>query len=265
MKLLITTPTCAPQVNGVAEGVRAHAQGVVRLGHDVTIATAFDANRNDSGGANPRVEQFKVTGNAQLGYHGEVERYRAYVANWTGDAVLLHCFQTWSTDSLLEGVLSGMAPRKVMVSHGFIAQRYPLGCIFPRGLRTWLRWQPYVRRLARNLTAFDHVVFLAPLANRWFYYDRLVALRSGLRTFSEIPTGVDLHRSTADRLAFRRRFGITESRMVLCVSEYSDAKNQWLALRAFEQAAIEDAALVFIGGSFNFYSGRLVRHGQLYA
>ena len=261
MKLLLCTFTSAPQVNGVAEVVRAHATGLARSGHEVTIATGFDENRNMvvAGSGNPRVEQFRVTGDARTGFRGEVERYREFVANWRGDVMLFHCLQTWVTDTLLDGVLGKVTARKVMVSHGFIVHRYPLGCIFPFGLRTWLGWQPYVRRLAQNLTQFDHLVFLAPLANHGPYYDRLVATQTGLPNISEIPSGTDLGHFTQEQPDFRRKFGLTEPQMVLCVSEYSRLKNQKLALSAFQRAAVPNSVLVFIGRAFNDYSAQLAQ------
>jgi L-malate glycosyltransferase len=257
MRLLITSFTYAPQVNGVAETVRAHAEGLSQLGHEVTVATGFAAERRVGPcGDNPSIVQFKVSGDARLGCSGDVDGYGNFLRQWRGDVILCHCWQIWSTDLALD-VLAGHPAKKVMVSHGFSAHRYPLGSIFPRGLRTWLGWRNYVRQLPQHLRLFDHVVFLAPLANPGPYYDRRVALRERLSKISDIPTGVSLTHFDRDLPDFRGSHGLGSAPMVLCVANFDPFKNQALALRAFTQAAVPGAVLVFIGAAENNYSVRL--------
>ena len=184
MKLLITAFTFAPHVNGVAEVVRAHSEHFIRTGHDVEIATTFDAaRRHEPQTSQPRVFEFQISGLGNLRhlYRGEIAKYQEFIRDWDGDAIFCHCWQRWSTDLAVPMFQRGGAS-KVLVSHGFSAHRYPKLARFPRGLVTWWAWRPYVWRAVHVMRQFDRVVFLSSLANRIVYYDHWLAKKHRLRT-----------------------------------------------------------------------------------
>ena len=83
LKILITTFTYPPNADGVAEATAVLAQGLARQGHAVTVATEFHPQRKPNApDANPRVEQFKITGNSnwRIGIRGETDAYQKFLS-----------------------------------------------------------------------------------------------------------------------------------------------------------------------------------------
>jgi glycosyltransferase involved in cell wall biosynthesis len=242
----------------VAEVVRAHSQHFVQCGHDVTIATAFDATRPRKQGSQPAVVEFRVegVGNLRHPYRGEIEQYQEFIRQWEGDFILCHCWQCWTTD-LAVPVFPKSNAIKVLISHGFGAHRYPKLARFPRGLITWLAWQPYVWRAVHIMKQFDHVVFLTNVVNRVVYYDHWLAERHHLKNTSVIPTGIHVEEFSGKSPDFRSLFGIGSRHMVLSLSNYDPFKNQLMAIKAFSRANVKDSVLVVVGKMFNDYSDLL--------
>jgi glycosyltransferase involved in cell wall biosynthesis len=260
MKILICTFTFPPDSNGVAAVTAAHARHFADAGHEVSVATGIP-----SGGELPsdydhlHVRRFNVTGNAHFKcpYRGEHREYVEFVRNWRGDIAFFHCWGSWATDLLLSH-MSKLPFRTVMVSHGFNAQRYPQNMRFPRGLRHWLGWQPYVWRLPGYLRAISHLVVLSPSTDPRWYYDHATAKKIGMRNLSVIPSGIHLDEFDIARDIRRDELHVSTSRMVLVVGNYfPEHKNQAYALRAFASCKPDDCTLVFIGSKFNEYSEHL--------
>lgn len=260
MKILICTFTFPPDANGVAAVTAAHARHFADAGHDVTVATGIASDGELPSEFNHlHVRRFNVTGNAHFkhSYRGEFREYVEFIKNWRGEIAFFHCWGSWSTDLLLSH-MSKLPFRTVMVSHGFNAQRYPQNMRFPRGLRHWLGWQPYVRRLPSYLRAISHLVVLSQSTDPRWYYDHRTAKKIGMQNLSVIPSGIHMNEFDIDRNIRRDELEISTSRMVLVVGNYlPHHKNQAYALRAFASCMPDDCTLVFIGSQFNEYSENL--------
>lgn len=256
MRVLITTFTFPPQVNGVSEVVAAHAFGLLQRGHEIIVATGYDANRSATQfPENLQVVQFKVSGNGNLrvGYQGDIEAYQRFIAGFDGDVIICHCWQIWSTDLALHA-FTGTQAKKVLVSHGASANSL-YG--FPRAVLSWLGWRPYVWRLPAMLRAFDHIVFLTAMVNRETFYDCRLVHKLGLPNWSVIPNGTYPERFAAELPDFRSLYDIGDAPLILQISNYESRKNQEMALRAFLRLKRKDAVLVFIGNQLNDYACRL--------
>ena len=257
-RILITAFTFPPETNGVAYVSGIHAYGLAQRGYDVTVAAAYTPARSDTQRrGNPAVVEFKTRGNGNLrvGYHGEVQEYRDFVARFDADVIMCHGWQIWSTDLACQAFAASTA-KKVLISHG-VSANSAYG--FPRTLLTWLAWRPYIWRMPRMMRAFDHLVFLTDSANRVSFSDRKMAAERGIANYSVIPNGAQQDDGDAGSPDFRQRFGIRDRKLVLHVANYDQRKNQRLALRAFLEAAPGDAVLVFIGSRLNDYARGLQR------
>lgn len=261
VKILICTFTFPPDSNGVAAVTATHARHFATVGHEVTVVTGFpkDGEPQIPPSENIHIVRFDIRGIANLnyGFRGDVSAYLDFVRNWRGDVAFLHCWCTWSTDLLLPH-LKKFEFKTVVVSHGFNAQRYPQNMLFPRGLRHWLGWQPYVWRLPRHMRAISHLAVLSPSIDPRWYYDHAIAKRIGIRNLSIIPSGIHLDEFDIARNIRRDELHVSTSRMVLVVGNYlPEHKNQAYALRAFASCKPDDCTLVFIGSHFNEYSDHL--------
>lgn len=255
MKLLITTFTYAPQANGVAVCATEQAEGLARRGHEVLVATGGDPARGLPAGTNPRIEPFEVRQGRDVDQAEgpDQERFRQFIRDFRGDAILCHCWQCWPTQLALEA-FPGQPAKKVMVSHGFGAHLWQPHPKPWWGLGQWLRGRRYVRRLPAMLRAFDHLLFLSAQVDRQRFYDHWVRARSGGPPWSAIPNGTWPAPGGGEGPAFRARHGLGAACLFLCVGNYAAAKNQAGALRAFLAADLEAAALVFIGGTLDDYA-----------
>lgn len=255
MRILLTTFTFAPQANGVAEVVREQACGLAARGHEVTVATLREPRRTSADTfGRLQIREFQIGGlyASRGGYTGEVAAYQNFIEREPVDVMLFHGWQVWPTDLAL-----AVAPRgaiKVLVSHGFDAQRWKRYPRFPWGLALWARSFRYVLRTPRLLRRLDHVVFLSPRVDRERFFDHWLLQRFGGPDWSAIPNGCRPEQFPAASPGFRQKHSLGERFVVLCVGAYATNKNQAAALRAFCAADLEAAVLVFIGHELNDYA-----------
>jgi len=254
-RLLILAATYEPFKDGVAEAARVMAVGLAARGYQVTVGTGYHPERSpDLPGANPTVKQFRVTGSASWceGYQGEVDIFREFVAGFAGDFIICHCWQIWSTDLAVPEF--GRTPaRKILASQGFTAQLIHWHRRFPWGLGQWIGWVPYTIRLPFFLKKFTHVVFVSQHTDQHRFFDHWLARLIGHPGVAIIPNSVDPEKFKQPLSDFRKEYAIGPGLMFLCVANYTTRKNQALAVRAFRQAQIRGATLVFIGSEFNPY------------
>lgn len=259
MKILFTTFTFAPQSNGVAEVVREQACGLARRGHEVTVATGFDARRTAADAFGQlKIHEFKCSGifGSRAGYTGELAAYREFVARHETDAIICHGWENWSTD-LIFPVLARKHAVRVLVSHGINAHRWRPYRRFSWGLATWGRMLPYALRLPRSLRCFDQMVFLSPRVDFHRFFDHWLLERTGGPRWSAIPNGCWPERFAGGKNEFRQRHGLNTEFVVLCVGVYAVTKGQEATLRAFCAANLGAAVLVFIGNEINDYARHL--------
>jgi glycosyltransferase involved in cell wall biosynthesis len=260
-RILITTPSFAPSCNGVAAVTSAQAFGFARRGHEVVVATGPTAESAEAEDVSDvRVVRFNVAGRGtrREPHTGDIGSYQAFLRAWDGDAILCHCWQTWSTNLAIP-LLKEMPSKAVLVSHGFDAHCRPAAVRFPRGTLTWLDWRPYVKLLPSSLQSFDQLVFLSKRVDRNRFYDQFLAQQLGLRNLSVIPNGTFPSDFVEGAGRFLQRYALKGKKIVLHVANYEVHKNQEMAIRSFARSGCADAALVFIGNEENEYSRHLKR------
>ena len=255
-KILIASSTFPPERNGVAHVVEAHATGLARLGHDVTVVTGPNPQSREPSWDGVKIRRFAVQGNGQWilgGYSGDIRGYQEFIASFDGDLIICHCWQIWSTD-LAVAVFDRVRCPKILVSHGVSASILRKSI---KGVLIWLAWLPYLARMCRMVRKFDHVVVLSDLKNSKGFFDHQWMHRLCYDKHSVIPNGIDPKRfETAgdSAMEFRKRHGIGQRPMVLCVSNYGKGKNQKMAVQVFLEAKLPDAVLLLIGGELNEYA-----------
>lgn len=259
VRILICSFTFWPQANGVAEVVREQSIGLLARGHEVTIATGFDPLRASVERIpGITVREFKIPRlyRPGTGHLDAVEDYQDYLTTTDADVVFFHCWECWPTD-LAWPVLARCPARKVLVSHGYPSHIWNRQPRFPWGWGQWLRKQPVVWRLPRQLRSLDHIVFLSRRLDFGRFFDHWVLNRVGGPAWSVIPNGTWPEKFAERRLDFRALHHLENRFLILKVSLYAPNKNQEAALRAFSASRISDATLVFIGNELNDYSRHL--------
>lgn len=240
MRILHTCFTYWPCSDGVAIAMQRISEGLAALGHDVTVATAFSAER---AGATEhegvRIREFRVSGNEVDGYIGDVDGFTRFVREFDADVMLNYAAQICTTD-LVFPVLGELGGAKVIVPCGYSALRDP-------------RYREYFSRLPERLARYDRAIYMSR-----HYQDSAFSDEHGLSNAVLIPNGASLSEFDELRSGFREAYGITESRLFICVANIMDLKGQREVHEAFISSGVTDAALVFIGSEVSrFVTGAM--------
>ncbi len=221
MKLLFCCENYWPSRGGVQEVMRQIAERMADCGHDVSVATSARSDRTSEVHNGVRIHSFSVRGNLATGIRGEAERYRKFLADFDGDAVLIKAAQQWSFDALWP-VLDRIKARKVFVPCGFSSLYEP-------------SFKDYFRRLPDILRKFDHLIFYAE-----HYRDVDFARANGMTGFSIIPNGaseVEFGRASRQDGRLRSELGIPATDLVLLsVGSPVSAKGHAMVDQAFARA-----------------------------
>ena len=263
MKILVTIFSYPPNTDGCAEAASVLARGLVQRGHDVTVVTEFHPRRQPGApDANPRVMEFKLSGNTnrRIGIQGEpAERvaYENFLRAFDGDLVIFENWDSWPT-YLAEPLLKNLKPKKILVSHGYTPHIWDFFPKFPWGLGYWLGGWPLLLRTPWLMHRFDHLVFLSHRRDFGRFFDHRIARLTGFKRFSVIPNGAHAREFNDETVPdFRKEFNLGSGPLLLCVANYSDRKNQLLAVRAFRRAQLPDTTFVLIGSEFNSYTAQV--------
>jgi glycosyltransferase involved in cell wall biosynthesis len=198
--------------------MRQIAERMAAAGHDVGVATRAHPDRATDLHNGVRVHSFDIGGNLVNGIRGEVERYRKFLTDFDGDAILIKAAQQWSFDALWP-VLDQIKARKVFVPCGFSSFYEP-------------SFKDYFRQLPDILKKFDHLIFYAER-----YRDIDFARANGITHFSIIPNGAsetEFGRESRKDGRLRRELGIPDTDLVLLtVGAPVSAKGHEIVAEAF--------------------------------
>jgi glycosyltransferase involved in cell wall biosynthesis len=238
MRILHTVGYYFPDPGGGAqEVVRRLSEGLVLLGHDVTVATTHSPRRQCPEHNGVKIEQFRIQGllrQSVLGIYGETDRFCAYLKDGGFDIVMNYAAQTWGTD-LTYRVLGQMPSKTVLAACGYS------GLI---GFRRPIYWN-YFRRLPQCLRRYDAVVYHSAA-----YRDKEFGDRHGIEHYRVIPNAIDTREFAECKVDFRRDYGIRTQHLILSVGDHFRNKGHARLLEAFAALGREDATLVIIGRDF---------------
>ena len=233
MKILHTVEFYYPSVGGAQEVVRQLSEHMVRLGHDVTVATTALPTRDSRVHNGVEIAEFAISGNRVRGIEGEADEYRRFLRRGGFDVTMNYAAQQWATDLFFDEI-DHVDARKVLVPCGYSALYDPA-------------YAAYFAEMPALLAKYDATVYMAER-----YRDIDFARGHGLRNIHIIPNGADENEfgeslSADDRAALRRAFGV-HGLMIMTVANYTGEKGHSELLRVLMQLPIE-ATLVSAGST----------------
>ena len=228
MKILHITEAYYPDSGGVSAIMRLLSEGLVEQGHDVTVATKYNPQRETKVINNVKVEGFNVSGKFNNGYQGDVESYQNFIKNFECDIVTIYSAQTWSTDLALP-LLDKIDAKKIFIPCGFSSMYDP-------------NYREYFAKMPDVLRIFDHIVYFDK-----YSWDYEFGQRHLINHFSVIPECADYGGIEPKGKTFREEYNITTKCFVLCVASYGRNKAQHYLLEAFLKTKSKDVTLIFIG------------------
>lgn len=249
MKVLLTTPTFPPFNSGLGNVVAEQARQLAARGVEVVVATGGPARASQQAAA-ARVEMFPVSGSAFAAdpIRGDVDGYRAFVAQERADVVVMHAWQTWSTDALLPQ-LEALPGRKVLWSH-CLSVNGRLGYAPLKSTLRYLLWRPYWWSLPARMRKLDALVFLAEDGDDDRFDDIRLARKLGV-TYRVIPNAAP---EVAETLPPAARGAI------IAVGSYTEAKGFDFVLEAYTRSSARNTVpLALYGQAKTPYFDELTR------
>ena len=233
MKILHTVEFYYPSVGGAQEVVRHLSEQMVRMGHDVTVATTKLPARERLTHNGVRIAEFAISGNRVRGIEGDSGEYHRFLTSGAFDVVMNYAAQQWATDLAFD-VIDQVDATKVLVPCGYSAFYDPA-------------YERYFAELPDILRKYDATVYLGEE-----YRDIDFARRHGLGNIHVIPNGADEIEFndplTADeKMELRRKHGV-DGVMIMTVANYTGEKGHAELLHVFKRLPLR-ATLVSAGST----------------
>lgn len=232
IRILHTAEFYPPSVGGMQEVVRQLSERLVKLGHEVTVATTRLPARTEPRIGGVKIVEFNISGNAVSGMAGETRCYQDFVLNSDFDIITNFAAQQWATDLMLP-LLDRIKSKKVFVPTGFSGLYRPEYKGYFASMNTWMK-------------KYDMNVFLS--GN---YRDIDYARRNGVARRTIIPNGAgedEFLQMTATDI--RSRLKIPQGHfLILHVGSHTGTKGHPEAIKIFQGARIKWATMLIVANS----------------
>ncbi len=236
MKILHTVESYSPALGGMQEVVRQISERLVKLGHEVTVATRKHPERKFTVLNGVKIADFEIEGNRVRGIKGDEEGYLNFLLSSEFDIVTNFAAQQWATDIALP-ILDRIKGKKVNVPTGFSGLFDPAYSDYFSQMKTWMK-------------SYDMNVFLSD-----DYRDIHFARQNGISKTTLIPNGASeeefLPRPSMD---IRQKLGIGKDEFfILHVGSYTGIKGHKEAAEIFLRAGISNSTLLLIGNQNEYF------------
>lgn len=232
MHILIGTDYYHPSVGGQQIVLKEIAERLVKLGHEVTVATSKMQSRQANNHNGVNIKEFNIEGSYVHGLKGKVNDYQNFVLNGDFDVILIKAAQSWAVDALIP-ILDKIKIRKVFIPCGFSALYNPY-------------YSEYYNIMPAILRQFDHLIFYAS-----DYRDINFAREHNINNFSMIPNGASKIEFSVPRESdFRERLNIDKKDFViLTVGTFTGGKGHYELAQAFQIANFNQPATLILNGN----------------
>lgn len=235
MKILHTVELYYPSVGGSQEVVRQLSERLVRLGHDVTVATTGLPERNFKVYNGVKIEEFNIWGSEVTGFSGEVENYKQFLLGSNFDIIMNYGAQQWATDLMLP-ILGKIPAKKVIVPCGFSGLYLP-------------KYSKYFEKMKFRLRQYDSCVYLSNdyrdinFARKYGSAENCIIIPNGAaRDEFELYLNIDI----------RQKLNIPDDHfLIMHVGSHTGMKGHKEAIKIFKKAKIKHATFLIVANSFD--------------
>lgn len=234
MKILHTVEYYFPSIGGAQEAVKQISEGLIKRGHEVTVATTYLPNREKHNINGVIIEDFPISGNAVRGFSGDTESYQKFLLESDFDIMMNYAAQQWTTDLALP-ILDKISTKKVLVPCGYSG-------LYNR------EYTDYFERMKNWINKYDKCVYLSNS-----YRDINFARSVGANNDVVIPNGAAeeefIEKSDID---IKKMLNIPENHfLVLHVGSHTGLKGHEEAITIFKKARITQATLLIVSDNLN--------------
>lgn len=265
MKILFLSENYFPNVSGVPVVVRYLAEGLLGLGHTVTIATScYNNTPREEVIGGVKVYRFELYKNHLDCYSGEIKEYIKFVLGFHCDVVIMECLQCSVTDTLLPH-LTKIKAKKILHVHGISGLRLKPFEKKSDLLHTvantwhWIHSQWFFRRyLPRYIRQFDEILCLSEVDDT-IPYCKKFNIKADILP-NAVEDGFILPSMPVEQPDIK---ALTKP-YFLSVAYYNQIKNQVHILEEFYKSELNDYAMVFIGPEKNDYYEKVLSANMEY-
>ena len=232
MKILHTVEFYDPSKGGMQEVVKQLSERLVKMGHEVTVATSKDHSRKTSVINGVRIRDFDISGNFVRGMSGNIWEYQRFLTDSKFDVMTNFAAQQWATDIALK-ILPQISAKKVFVPTGFPALGFP-------------EFEEYFKLIKEQSPHYDMNVFLSETGKDYSFFN-------GNAKRIIITNGADENEfAYSGKPYIRQNLGIPEKNfLVLHVGSHTGMKGHAEAIEIFKRANIPNSTLVIVGNIFS--------------
>jgi glycosyltransferase involved in cell wall biosynthesis len=235
MKILHTVESYDPASHGMQQVVKQLSERLYNAGHDITVATSFDASRKENLINGVKIEEFRISGKEVSGYkaeESEIQRYKNFLINGDFDVVTNFAAQQWATDIALP-ILKQIKAVKVFVPTGFSEIRNLKFSKYFESMKTWMR-------------DYDMNVFLSE-----DYQDVNFARENGIENIKIIPNAASAEEFVEDKsINIKKQLGIAQDKLlILHVGSHTGLKGHKQAISIFKKAKIKNVVFLIVGNT----------------
>jgi len=247
MRILHCVESYFPSIGGMQEVVRQLSERLVKLGHQVTVATSAHPQRNFSSKQGVKIVQFQIEGNLGSSITGDIDGYKNFLLNGEFDVIAFFAAQQWATDIALPN-LKQIKCKKVSIPTGYSGFSWPEYRTYYENMKLWIK-------------DFDMNVYLS-----YDYRDINFAKNNGVNKIVIIPNGAAadefLIESTID---IKKKLAIPENHFLcLHVGSYTGSKGHKEAIRIFLKSKIKKGTLLMIGNGHEMFYRQYIKHPSLF-
>jgi glycosyltransferase involved in cell wall biosynthesis len=233
MKILHTVEFYWPSVGGSQEVVRQLSERLVKLGHDVTVATTKLPDRTSLSHNSVTIKEFDISGNAVRGYNGDTESYKTWLRESQFDVIMNYAAQQWATDLFFD-VFDEVKGGKVFVPCGFSGLFDP-------------NYKVYFKLMPNRLKRYASTVYLSE-----DYRDINFAREHEVKNTHIIPNGAGADEfDHPPDIDIRKELGVPATNyLVLSVGSHTSLKGHAEAIRILKQTSARDITLLIVANKF---------------
>lgn len=251
MNILITVSTYYPEKDGVAVVTKYLAEGLAAKGNNVTVVTSLVDNNSEEKYNDVTIKRVNLYTKAGF-YYGEKKEYLSLIEKelTNTDVMINVCTQNAFTDLLLKNIKKYKC-KKILYMHGMYNFRYTkLDFSSVKSIlnKLWkeIRWLYYYFINANNFKCYDKVIQLHEKDDGYKFFKKFYNIDSKV---IENATDDMFFETISNEKNLKNK-----EKYIIYVANYSDGKNQKLAIKQYLKANIDKKiSLICIGSKKNNY------------
>lgn len=251
MKILFCVFTYYPNKDGVQTVTQYQAEGLVKLGHSVTVITSNHKNHENGYESHNGVEIIRIDAYTDnMTDYGNKKEYQKLLIEQSknNDIVICVCPESWPTNWAIP-IQKYIKCKKIMLIHGMNEfDRFNKNMNFYSLMKKIIgniRWGIFYKKNMKNIKKFDGFIHLHEEDYSYKYFVK-----------NKINNNYVLYNAVQDDLFVNN---IDKSNTIINVGTFSKNKNQLECLEVFYKSFLNDYKLVLIGNEKNKYYDLLVK------